>query len=129
MDQPKSRRQPCQRSIPSAFPLFEGSFCLTCCNSFEPGRPRSLAKDQHMREADARIPMLAHHCIVVTIEAIKAEPATEPVERKRIFIKGYPVADLMAASTSLRLNSVAINIPKPMQPLIEKGGHNRPGYD
>ena len=73
-----------------------------------------------MREADARIPMLAHHCIVVTIEAIKAEPATEPVERKRISIKGYPVADLMAASTSLRLNSVAINIPNPKQPLMKR---------
>lgn len=64
--------------------------------------------------------MLAHHFIVVTVEAIKAEPAAEPLERKRISIKEYPVADLIATSTSLRLNSVAINIPNPRQPLMKR---------
>jgi hypothetical protein len=56
--------------------------------------------------------------IVVTIEAITAVPATEPVACWKIAMKGYPVGDFRASSILPMQKSMAINIPNPIEPLI-----------
>lgn len=72
-----------------------------------------------MREAEARIPTVANHCMAVTSDAIKVDPAIEPVDCRRISMNGYPVGDFWAASTSLLLNNIAINMPNPIQPFTK----------
>jgi hypothetical protein len=57
--------------------------------------------------------------IVVTIEAIAAVPATEPVASRKIAMKGHPVFDSRAEPKSPLQNSMASNMPKPRDPLIK----------
>lgn len=57
--------------------------------------------------------------MVVTIEPITAVPAMDPVASKKIARKGYPVGDARAVSRSPLQNSMAINMPKPRDPLIK----------
>jgi hypothetical protein len=49
----------------------------TLCKVFQPGRPRSRAKDQNIREVDASKPTVEHSASVVKIAAMTALPATE----------------------------------------------------
>lgn len=56
--------------------------------------------------------------MVVTMEAITAVPATEPVACWKIAMKGYPVVDSRADSMSPMQKSMASNMPNPIDPLI-----------
>ncbi len=91
---------------------------LTCCNMPEPGNPRSLAKDQHMREAEARVPTFANHCIAVTSEAMRLDPAIEPVGFRKFSMNGYPVGEIWGTSAFVLLNNSIINMPNPIQPFV-----------
>jgi hypothetical protein len=55
----------------------------------------------------------------VTIELITAVPGTDPVACKKIAMKGYPVGDSSADSTSPRQKSIARSMPNPRDPLIK----------
>ncbi len=72
-----------------------------------------------MREAEARIPTFANHCMAVTSDAMRVDPATEPVDCSNIAMKGYPVGDVLVTSASVVLNNSTINIPNPMQPFMK----------
>lgn len=80
--------------------------------------PRSLAKDQNWREVDANMPTDVVAPMVVTIEPITAVPAVDPVACIKIAMKGYPVGDFRANPRSPLQNNMAINMPKPKDPLI-----------
>jgi hypothetical protein len=80
--------------------------------------PRSLEKDQNCREVDANMPTDVVAPMVVTIEPITAVPAVDPVACLKIAMKGYPVGDSRADPRSPLQNSMAINMPKPKDPLI-----------
>ena len=92
---------------------------LTCCNDCQPGKPRSLQKDQHILEAVARMPMLAENAMIVMMLAMVVAPAMDPVESRKIGIYTYFVGDFSAFSTSLRLNNVTSSTANPKAPLIK----------
>lgn len=92
---------------------------FTWLHNRQPGIPRSLAKDQNWRDVDANMPTDVVAPMVVTIEPITAVPAMDPVASKKIARKGYPVGDSRADPRSPLQNSMAINMPKPKDPLIK----------
>ena len=92
----------------------------TLDKNFQPGRPRSRAKDHTMRDAEARKPTSAHSARAVIIDAITAAPRTDLVAWRNICMKGNPVGESKAAVRSPRQKSTAMIIPNPMLPLITR---------
>ena len=74
--------------------------------------------DLHIRDADARSPTLAQNCMTTRTEAKTVAAATEPVECRKISMKGKVVGVSRAPSTSVKLKSVAISMPKAKLPLM-----------
>lgn len=83
-----------------------------------PGKPRSLANDQSIREAAANSPTSAQSCMITIMEIITAAPLVDPVAASKTSIKGYPVGESCAFFMSPRQNSIAIIIESPREPFM-----------
>lgn len=59
---------------------------------------------------------MAQNDRTITMAIIVALPRKDPVPRRKMSMKGYPVGDSIAASRLPMLKSTAINIPKPSVP-------------
>ena len=91
----------------------------TNCKICHPGKPRSRQKDQHILEAVASMPIFAEKAMVATMLIMAAVPATEPVQSRKICMKGYFVGVSRVFSTSFRLNRVASSTASPKAPLMK----------
>ena len=97
-------------------------FLLTSLILCQYGNPRSRAKDQNIREDDARRPTVDEIPSTRTMEAMIAVPGTDFVASRKTWMNGKPndVCNTVVGTSdgSPRQNKTAISIANPRAPFM-----------